>query len=231
MSVSEWPVLEQVPTVEVGSTTPGLASAGSMASQVSRTLAQAKVLDGAVCCIVSKGTERTTAGDIARAGQVSRATLYRVFPGGKSAIYAALVEREVARLFVALGTAMQEADNLEDMLVLGICTTARWLRDHAVLQYLLEQEPGMILPMLAFSNMDSLLHLVGSFSVSYFARWLDTGESERAVEWAVRIVISHLICPEDATDLCLEAHTRRIARNFVLPGIRSLGPTRSLDPV
>lgn len=231
MSVSEWPASEQVSAVNAGLDISGLDSSDSMAFQANRTSAQAKVLDGALCCIVSKGTERSTAGDIARAAQVSRATLYRVFPGGKSAIYAALVEREVASLFVVLGTAMEAADDLEEMLVLGICTTAHWLRNHEALQYLLDQEPGMILPMLAFSNMDGLLGLVGSFSIPYFTRWLDTEESARAVEWAVRIVISHLICPEDSTDLCLEAHTRRIVRNFVLPGIKSLGSPRSLDPV
>ena len=54
-------------------------------------------------CLARYGTAKTTVDDIARQAGVSRATIYRVFPGGRDEILAAVVDTEVARLFSALG--------------------------------------------------------------------------------------------------------------------------------
>ena len=64
------------------------------------------------------------------AAGLSRATVYRTFPGGKEGILAAVVETEVARLFSSLAVVMGEATDLEDVLVAGMVESARWLRSH-----------------------------------------------------------------------------------------------------
>ena len=48
----------------------------------------------------------------------------------------------MARLFSSLAVVMGEASDLEDVLVAGMVESARWLRDHEALTYLLEHEPG-----------------------------------------------------------------------------------------
>ena len=50
-------------------------------------------------CLAHQGTAKTTVDDIAREAGISRATVYRVFPGGKGEILAAVVDTEMARLF------------------------------------------------------------------------------------------------------------------------------------
>ena len=41
-------------------------------------------------------------------------------------------------------------------------------------------------------------------------------------EWAARIVVSYLACPAEGVDLTDAVHVRRLVRQFILPGIRTL---------
>jgi len=45
-----------------------------------------RIIDGALACLARHGTAKTTVDDIARQSGVSRATVYRVFPGGRDEI-------------------------------------------------------------------------------------------------------------------------------------------------
>ena len=42
-----------------------------------------RVLEGAYECIARRGMAKTTVDDVAAASGISRATIYRIFPGGK----------------------------------------------------------------------------------------------------------------------------------------------------
>ena len=62
-----------------------------------------RIIDGTLACLARHGTVKTTVDDIARESGVSRATVYRAFPGGRDEILGAVVDTEMARLFSALG--------------------------------------------------------------------------------------------------------------------------------
>ncbi len=62
-----------------------------------------RIIDGALVCLARHGTVKTTVDDVAREAGVSRATVYRAFPGGRDEILGAVVDTEMARLFSALG--------------------------------------------------------------------------------------------------------------------------------
>src|SRR5271163_2540018 len=79
-----------------------------------------RVIDATLTCLAGHGTVKTTVDDIARAAGVSRATVYRVFPGGRDELLAAVVDTEMARLFSALGVRLGEAGDLTEALVVGI---------------------------------------------------------------------------------------------------------------
>ena len=64
-----------------------------------------RVVDAALRCIARQGTAKTTLDDVARDAGCTRATVYRVFPGGKDAVLDAVVDTEVARFFSALALA------------------------------------------------------------------------------------------------------------------------------
>jgi AcrR family transcriptional regulator len=181
--------------------------------------------------VARQGLAKTTLDDIAREARFSRATLYRAFPGGKDAVMAAVVETEAARFFSALAVAMGEAHDLEDVLVAGMVEAARRLTSHDALLYLLEHEPGVVLRHLAFAEMDRLLLHAGDVAAPFFARWLEPEQAARAAEWAVRILLSYLSCPSAAVDLTQPQSTRRLVRQFVLPGIQALRAAEPAVPV
>jgi AcrR family transcriptional regulator len=187
-----------------------------------RSSQRIKVVDASLRCLARQGTTKTTVDDIAREAGLSRATLYRIFPGGKEAIFSAVVDTEVARLFSALAVAMGEATDLEDVLVAGISEAATRLTSHAALAYLLEFEPGLIQPVLAFSEGDRLLLVASDFAAPFFGRWLEHEQAIRAAEWAVRIVLSYIVNPAEGVDLSQAEHARQLVQAFVLPGIQSL---------
>jgi AcrR family transcriptional regulator len=187
-----------------------------------RSSTRVRLVDGALRCLARQGIAKTTVDDIAREAGLSRATAYRTFPGGKDDILAAVVETEVARLFSSLAVLMGEAHDLEDVLVAGMVESARRLRSHPALSYLLAHEPGAVLPQLTFAGQDRVLLVAGDLAAPFFARWLEPEQASRAAEWAVRIVLAYCSDQTPATDLTDPAETRGLVRAFVLPGILAL---------
>jgi len=181
-----------------------------------------RIIDGALACLARHGTAKTTVDDIARQSGVSRATVYRAFPGGRDEILGAVVDTEMARLFSALGVRMGNAGDLITALVGGIVEASTRLRDHAALHFLVEHEPGIILGHLAFDESDRLLATASRFTAPFLARWMSPDEAGRVAEWAARIVLSYAIAPSDHLDLCDEGDATRLVTTFMLPGIEAL---------
>ena len=195
-----------------------------------RSSTRVRIVDGALRCLARQGLAKTTVDEIAREASLSRATVYRTFPRGKDGILAAVVETEVARLFSVLAVAMGEANDLEDVLVAGMVETARRLREHGALTYLLTYEPGVILPYLTFAKLDRVLLAAADLAAPFFARWLEPEQASRAVEWAGRIVLAYLYDNESGTDLVDPEDTRALVRAFVLPGILALRVESAASP-
>jgi AcrR family transcriptional regulator len=187
-----------------------------------RTSPRIRFVDGALGCIARQGITKTTVDDIAKEAGLSRATFYRTFPGGKDEVLAAVVDTEVARLLSALAVVMGEADDLEELLVAGMVLAAGRLARHRALSYLLAHEPGIILPHLAFAEMDRVLQAASDFAVPFLTRWLEPDQAARAAEWAVRIVFSYLANPTPDVDLSDPEAVRHLVARYVLPGVLAL---------
>jgi AcrR family transcriptional regulator len=181
-----------------------------------------RIIDATLACLARHGTSKTTVDDIARQAGLSRATVYRVFPGGRDEVLAAVVDTEMARLFSALGVCLGEAVDLNQALVNGIVEASTRIRGHAALAYLVEHEPEMVLGHLAFDESDRLLATASRFTAPFLARWMTPKEAGRVVEWATRIVLSYAIAPSGQMDLTDPARAAHLVETFVLPGIRSL---------
>lgn len=181
-----------------------------------------RIIDATLTCLARHGTAKTTVDDIARRAGVSRATAYRVFPGGREEILAAVVDTEMARLFSALGVRLGEADDLTHALVGGIVEASSRIQNHAALAYLVANEPEMVLGHLAFDESDRLLTTASRFTAPFLARWMTPAEAERVAEWATRIVLSYAVAPSTRTDLTDPADAERLVSTFVIPGIEAL---------
>ena len=180
-----------------------------------------RVVDAVLRCIARWGVAKTTLDDIAREAGLSRATVYRLFPGGKDALLEAVATTEVTRFLRTVGSRLDEADSLEELLVAGVTEAGHHLTTHAALQYLMAHEPETVLPTFAFSAMDAVLRAVSDFTAPYLSRYMDPAAAPRAAEWVGRIVISYVSCPADGVDLANEQSVRRLVRTFVLPGLRT----------
>jgi AcrR family transcriptional regulator len=191
----------------------------------------ARLLDATVACIATVGVTKTTLDDVARAAGCSRATLYRYFPG-KPALLRALVTREAATLQAELQAAAADASSLEDAVVAIVLRSAAWLAGHPALQFVMNAEPEVLLPHLAFDGADRVLRAgarVVAPALTRFLRSIDSegavserAASERAGEWLARMILSYVCSPTDLVDLADPISVRRLVVDFVVPGLASV---------
>ena len=193
-----------------------------------------RIVDATLRCVARWGIAKTTVDDVAREAGVGRATLYRLFPGGRDALLDTVVLTETARFFDRLDARVAAVDTLEDLLVEAVSEAATTLSGHAAFQFLLSHEPETILPHLTFQQMDDVLGAVATFGAPYLSRWLPASDgseaASRAAEWLARIVISYLVAPSTDVDLCDPDSVRAFVRTYILPGLTPGEPTTQTIP-
>lgn len=192
-----------------------------------RSRQEQRVVDAALRCIARWGVTKTTLDDVAREAGWSRATVYRLFPGGKDAVLETVAEVELERFFSALDERLSAASDLEDLLVGGMSEAGARITGHPALQFLVTHEPELILPQISFDRAERVLARAASFAAPYLTRWLVPEEANRVGEWVTRIVISYAASPSATVDVADTESVRRLVRNFVLPGIRASVDTQS----
>ncbi len=181
-----------------------------------------RIVDAALAEIAEVGVSRMTMESVASRAGVSRATLYRAFPGGRDPIVSAVVEVEVARHFTLLAAELSVAEDLRSVLVAAIARATAAVNDHAALARVLEVEPELVTSKLEFAAMDALLAQASMVATPFLSRWLAPEDAARAAELAVRIVVSYLLEPADGLNLADEQDAAYLVDRFVLPGLRAL---------
>ncbi len=177
-----------------------------------------RIADAFLDCVARWGLSKTTADDVARAAGISRATLYRAFPGGKELIFQAAARREAARFFALVTTRLDEAEDVEELLVVGITEAARFLYGHEALRYLLVHEPDSVLPDLAFDRLSQVLAVTGEFLAPHLARFVpDRNTAGDLAEWLVRILLSYATNPSAHLHLADEASVARFTATYLIP--------------
>lgn len=190
-------------------------------------VAETRILDAAKQCCERWGMEKVTVDDIAGAAGVSRATLYRLFPGGKDVLYGALHARERAEFFDTLtaevrsSDAAVDADELEDLLVRLVVTATRALRDDSHLAIMLASEPGTVLSELTVDGMPQIIRVANDYLGPILKPHLDPEFAEPLIDLLVRITISYFLAPSDHVDL----GDVESARAFLRPGLTVLSPS------
>jgi hypothetical protein len=95
---------------------------------------------------------------------------------------------------------------------------------------LLEREPEVLLPFLAFDRQGPLLAAASAFVAPILARFLPLDQAEEAVEWAARLVISFTLNPSESIDLTRIEDARRVVRTYLLPGLVPAEPFTTTTP-
>lgn len=180
---------------------------------------EVRILDATVERVALAGTAGLTVAEIARSAGCGRATVYRVFPGGRSEILRAAVDRELGRFLDGLARQLGAVTTLEDAVTVGLTETARLTAHHPALRTVLDREPGVVLPYFSFHEVDHVYAAAGAFAGPHLRRFLGTEEARWLAEWVVRIVLSHVFAPSDTIDLTDPDDARTLARAYLLPAL------------
>ena len=183
-----------------------------------------RVIDATLRCVARWGVSKTTLDDVAREAGCSRATVYRLFPGGKDGLLETVARVEIDRFFAAVAERMAHAETLEDLVVSGLTEAGRRIAGHPALQFLATYELEALIPFVTFARKDRVLELAGTWAEPWLRPWLGDNAA-RAGEWIARLVLSYAACPAEDVDLADQASVRRLVTTFVLPGLAHLAAT------
>ena len=108
-----------------------------------------QALEATLTCIANGGMKGFTVEDVARQAGLSRATIYRYFPGGRDQLVTETVTWEVGRFFVRLAEAIADAPDFRTRVEQGLAFAHRSLRDHEAFQRAMATDQGEIRARLA----------------------------------------------------------------------------------
>lgn len=193
----------------------------SAPSHAFRTV-EARVLDAAKACCVRWGVAKVTIDDIATEAGVSRATLYRMFPGGKDVLFDALRVRDLEDFFTRLTAEVHGIDDLEELLVRIVVMATRELRDDQHLAAILASEPGETLGQLTVEGVPRITRVATVFLAPMVESHLPRREAARLVDLLARVVISYFLAPSDHVDLGDPESARSFVSTHITPAFQAV---------
>ena len=182
--------------------------------------AELRVLDAAKLCCERWGLAKVTIEDIANEAGVSRATLYRMFPGGKDILFEALRVRELEDFFTRLSAHIDGAVDFEDLLVRCLMHSTLELRSDQHLSLMLASEPGDTLGQLTVDGLPRIIRVATAFLAPVVGGYMPLSEGARLVELVARLVISYFLAPSEQVDLGEPESARTFVRTFILPAFQ-----------
>ncbi len=188
-----------------------------------------RILEAAYACVARWGLAKTSVEDAAREAGVSRATVYRHFPGGKDELLAGVVDFEVLRFFGRLAEAVQGSTNLIEVTEASLEFAHRSLEEHVVLHQVLRSEPQLLVPRI--TDATNRLHpVVRQFLEPYVAAEAASGrlrpglDPRMAADYVARMALSYANAA-GGWDLGDREEVRALAR-LVLGGVVTVPPSR-----
>lgn len=190
-----------------------------MGEEIERT-AEQRVIDATKACWERYGIAKVTIDDISAASGVSRATIYRLFPGGRDVLFDALRVRELTDFFDRLTTAVDGARSLDDLVVLLVSAATRELRADEHVAIMLATEPGDTLGQLTVDGLPRIVSVAGTYLQPLLDPYLAPADAEPLIDLLVRLTISYFLAPSDRVDLADPA----AAAAFLRPILIALTP-------
>ena len=182
---------------------------------------EVRILDAAKSCCERWSFAKVTIDDIAAESGVSRATLYRLFPGGKDVLFDALRVRELDDFFGMLASHLDTTDNLEDLLVATVVAATRELRADEHLAVMLASEPGETLSQLTVQGLPRIIRMATVTLTPAVVLYIPQDAALRLIDVLARLTISYFLAPSDDVDL----GDAESARSFLRPVIAVLAPS------
>lgn len=175
---------------------------------------EAKVLDAVRACIDELGLSKVTIDDIVARSGVSRATIYRLFPGGREVLFEAMRVRELEVFFEKLRAEAEGAADLADLLARCIVVASRELADDEHLATLLAAERGEVLGQLTVDGVPRVVMMATQVITPLAERYVSHAAATQIVEVLSRLVISYFLAPSTQVDFTDYASVRGFLDSF-----------------
>ena len=180
-----------------------------------------RILDAALEQFQLVGLRRSTIDDVARRARVGRVTVYRRI-GQKDELVAAVILRELRRLFAAVDAATAALATVEDRLAEGFAVVLRTVREHPRFQRVLAVEPESVLPFLTVDG-GPIITMTAAYVAGQIRLAQRVGlvaedvEPEPAAEIMARLAHSVLLTPRGGIPLDDDDQAREFARRHIAP--------------
>lgn len=155
--------------------------------------------------------------DVCAAAGVSRATLYRLFPGGRDVLFEAVRMRGLDDFFTTMRAHVEGSETLEELLVRCIVIASTELRHDENLATMLATAPGETLGDLTVGGVGRIVRAATSFITPLTDEFIPTNEATTLVEVMCRLVISCYLSPSSTIDFADETSTRKFVKTYLLP--------------
>ena len=181
--------------------------------------ARQRIVVAAYACVARRGVAKTTIEDVAREAGMSRATVYRAFPGGRDEVVNATVGWATLDFFGRLYDHIQGAATLEEMMERGIMFAYRSIVEHEVLQRVMQTEPDKLLPILTVES-NRIRDGIAAVLAPYLEeRGLAGGvDLQDAADFLARMILSYISAP-GRWDLEDPDQVARLVRSELLAGV------------
>jgi len=158
--------------------------------------ARQRIVVAAYACVARRGVAKTTIEDVAREAGMSRATVYRAFPGGRDEVINATVAWATLDFFGRLYEQIESSASLEEMMERGIMFAYRSIIEHEVLQRVMQTEPDKLLPILTVES-NRIREGIAVVLAPYLEqRGLASGvDRVDAADFLARMILSYISAP------------------------------------
>ena len=178
------------------------------------------MLDALHQSIEKWGLDKVTIDDVAHLSGVSRATIYRMFPGGRDVLFEALRVRNLNEFFTGLRAAVDRSDSLIDLVVDIAVYATNELRSDEQLVAMLANEEAPAIRSLTVEGLPRIINVASSYLRPLFDDHLPRDASQPFVDLLARLVISHFLAPSTHVDL----GDAQSARQFLSPLVTLIEP-------
>jgi AcrR family transcriptional regulator len=161
-----------------------------------------RILDGAMDAVARHGLAKLEMSDVSASAGVSRGTVYRYFPN-REALVAQLAQREGLRFHREMLEAIEGAPPGSERILVALQQATHHVREHRVLQRLLETEPAFLLGALRAQLpriRAQFTHLLGPLLEQTQPVQSGVVTAQHLVDWTVRLMVSAFLLPESPNE-------------------------------
>ena len=175
----------------------------------SLSAAESRILDAARLCVDRWGLSKVTIDDVATEAGISRATLYRLFPGGKDVMFEALRVRELQEFFAGMRDSLHDVDSLLEFATQVSVYAINRMRSDEHLAMMMAAEEGVALKSLTVEGLPRILNVASQYITPLANEFTAHESADDFIELLARLVISHFLAPSPRVDLAEPESARR----------------------